>query len=303
MKLNSNIIDYISENNGNYLLMGLATFTVPDYFLRSIYNHNIGRLWNRKKTCLTFSFDCDYSADVEAMPHALEFLSRYSFKASFACVGYWIEKYPEEHRMILEEGHEIINHTYSHPDNEVINPGRKFKNISREEKLEEISRCHKVCKDILDYKPIGCRIPHFKNLFTPEIYGILKELGYVYSSSTLSTNTKSFGRPFVTREGIIEFPLSTCPKHPFTVFDTWHSFNSPRLFYRLVHRGERSYINLFKTLVDLGIETNSYINIYIDPADVLKMREFGKLLEYIKNREEDIWVARYTDIVREVYNA
>lgn len=298
MKLNSKMIRYISKNNENCLLVGLATFTAPVRFLRSIYSHNIGRTWNGKKSCFTFSFDCDYPADVEALPYTLKLLKKYSFKASFACVGHWIEKYPEEHKMVLEDGHEIVNHTYSHPDNEILNPGRRFKEISREEKMEEIARCHRTCQDVLGYAPTGCRIPHFKNLFTADIYEVLKELGYGYSSSTLLTNTQSFGAPFIAEEGIVEFPLSTCPKHPFTVFDTWHSFNSPRLAYKLIHRSEANYNELFKVLVNIGIETNSYINIYIDPANLLKMKEFDIVLAYIKNREKDIWVAGYDDILK-----
>jgi peptidoglycan-N-acetylglucosamine deacetylase len=287
----------------NNLAAGFITLTRPVGYIKSVYKHNTGNSWHSRKSCLTFSFDCDYPRDVEALPYLLNLLAKYSFKASFACVGHWIEQYPQEHKLILQHGHEIVNHTYSHPDNELLNPGRKFRNIPREEKLSEIQRCHTVCKDILGYAPTGCRIPHFKNLFTPEIYGILKDLNYVYSSSTLLTNTGSFGKPFIAQEGIIEIPLSTCPRHPFTVFDTWHSFNSPRMFYRLVHRTETQYNELFKLLIEIGMETNSYINIYIDPADILKMPNFAQVLDYVKEREKDIWVTSYEDLIRKVYNA
>lgn len=295
LKFSPSFVNWLSRQNENYLVMGLVTFTFPYFFIKGIYENNRGLYsWNGNKSCLTISFDCDYPEDVEAIPALLKTLDRYSFKTSFACVGHWIEKYPREHKMILDHGHEIMNHTYSHPDNELLNPGRKFKLISREEKLEEVEKCHDICRKILKYEPKGCRIPHFKNLFTPEIYGILKELGYSYSSSTWLTNTTTFGMPFLSQDGIYEFPLSTCPSHPFTVFDTWHSLNTPRWSHRILHRGPESYCDLFLKLLDLGRETGSYLNIYIDPLDIKKIGRFEAILESLA---ADYWVATYEELV------
>ncbi len=297
MRLSPKIVQLISTQNHNYLLMGLITFLFPTKFIRAIYNNNNKEQhsWHDKRACLTFSFDCDYPEDIEAIPSLLQVLAKYSLRASFACVGYWIEKYPKEHEMILAYGHELVNHTYSHPDNEILNPGRKFRYITRQEKMDEIERCHTVCRKVLGYEPKGCRIPHFKNLFTPDIYGILNELQYSYSSSTWLTNTTSYGMPFVAEKGIVEFPLSTCPAHPFTVFDTWHSLNTRRLSHRIVHRGEESYCELFRTLLSIAEETGSYINIYIDPLDVKHLSRFEDILELVV--QSDFWVATYEDLL------
>jgi hypothetical protein len=106
--------------------------------------------------------------------------------------------------------------------------------------------------------------------------------------------------PFVAADGIIEFPLTTCPVHPFSVFDTWHSFNSPRLFYRLGHRNEARYIDLFKWLVTTAIATGSYINIYLDPGDAVKMRRFNEMLEFIQQHRQTLTVATYGELVRQI---
>lgn len=298
--MKNKINNWIIEHNSNIFIIVAMTLFCPTYVLKSLLGNNKLKRqgWNNKKACLTISFDCDYIRDVQAIPDVLKLLKKYEIKTSFACVGHWIEKYPDEHKMILDYGHEVMNHTYSHPDNEILNPGRKFKKISRSEKREEIEKCHDVCEKILNYEPIGCRIPHFGNLFTDEIYGILNELEYQYSSSTMLTNTKSHGMPFKADKGIYEFPLSTCPKHPFTVFDTWHIFNSSRWFYKMLHRKKEEYISLFKYLIDLAINTSSYINIYIDPYDVQKIKDFDVLLEYCKSMEKDIWIASYDDIMK-----
>ena len=296
MAISEKMMQWIASQNNNYALMGLITFLFPFRFTRSIYARNTDKHnWNGNRACMTISFDCDYPEDVEAIPDLLKMLADFPFKTSFACVGHWIEKYPAEHAMILEYGHEIVNHTYSHPDNELLNPGRKFKDISREEKREEIERCHEICMKILQYEPKGCRIPHFKNLFTTDIYAILKELNYLYSSSTWLTNTTTYGIPFHAEYDIVEFPLSTCPSHPFTVFDTWHSLNADRWSHKIKHRGEKSYCDLFMLLMDIGIETGSYINVYLDPLDIKKIKGFRSILEAIAER--DYWVATYEDIL------
>lgn len=294
MLVPDSIYRWISTQNGNLPLIGLITFTFPKAFVRGIYEGNVGkRLWGDRKACVTLSFDCDYPDDVEAIPGIVQMLERYRLKASFAAVGHWVEKFPHEHAAVLEYGHELMNHTYSHPDNELLNPGRKFREISRAEKLEEIERCHEICRRLLGAEPIGLRIPHFKNLFTPDIYELLREVGYKYSSSTWLTNTTTRGIPFNAPCDIVEFPLTTCPKHPFTVFDTWHSLNAQRLSHRLLHRGPVSYLQLFRELVEVAKSTGSYINIYMDPMDIRKIPGFDEMLQAMSDPE--LLVVTYQD--------
>jgi len=297
MILPDKVYRWVTRQNDNLPLIGLVTFGFPRTFLRSILSGNRDRrLWGGKKACVTLSFDCDYPEDVEALPKIVEMMRPYGYRASFAAVGHWVEKYPREHAVVAEHGHELMNHTYSHPDNELLNPGRKFRFIPREEKLEEVWRGHEVCRRVLGVEPIGLRIPHFKHLFTEEIYGILAELGYRYSSSTWLTNTTTRGLPFMAPHGIVEFPLTTCPKHPFTVFDTWHSLNAPRLSHRLLHRGPAQYLQLFEQLLQMAKETGSYLNIYMDPLDVAKIPGFGRMLELLADEElEVVTYAEYLD--------
>jgi peptidoglycan-N-acetylglucosamine deacetylase len=286
MQLPDSVYRWVCRNHQNLALMGAVTFTYPEIFLRSIYNGNRKKkLWGNRKACVTLSFDCDYPEDARSIPNLVKMLNTFEYKASFAVVGHWIEKFPSEHAAILEGGHEIVNHTYSHPDNELLNPGRRFKDISKEEKEKEIVQCHDVCSRILGVAPKGLRIPHFKNLFSEDIYDLLLEVGYTYSTSTWITNTFSRGLPFKERHGIVEFPLATCPKHPFTVFDTWHSMTATRLSHRIKHRGPESYAKLFRSLIDWAKETGSYLNLYLDPADVAKIGQFPKLLGLLADPE------------------
>ena len=277
------------------LIVGPITLLFPRAFFKAFYGcvGHRSRHWNGYRACLTLSFDCDYREDVEALPELLDMLAEYRFKASFACIGRWIERFPDEHRAILEYGHEILNHTYSHPNNEELNPDRYFNALSAVEQREEIAQCHSVCQDILDYNPIGFRTPHFGNLHTAGIYGILRELGYVYSSSVIAPRSPSFGLPYQTKESLLEFPVSCCPRHPFTCFDTWHCLRKPGAWHR---KGDEFY-RLFVKLIEVGITNGAYINLYFDPRDIVAYEANRKMWESLKALEADLWITNYADLV------
>jgi peptidoglycan/xylan/chitin deacetylase (PgdA/CDA1 family) len=47
-------------------------------------------------------------------PWVLKQLEKYGAKATFFCLGKNVEQYPETYQMILDAGHSVGNHTYSH---------------------------------------------------------------------------------------------------------------------------------------------------------------------------------------------
>jgi peptidoglycan/xylan/chitin deacetylase (PgdA/CDA1 family) len=290
---------FVVNHHESRPLMAAATVLAPRRlfasFMRLTEREPLG--WLRGRGALTLSFDCDYSKDVEAYPYVVALLKRYRIPASFAVVGLWVERYPDLHKALLEDGHEIINHTYSHPDNEEINPGRKFRLISREEKKEEVARAHEVIRAVMGVDCEGCRIPHFKDLFTPEIYGILAELGYRFDSSTLMTGSPSGGRPFLGPEGIWEFPLTTCPKHPLTVLDTWHSLHVSHPFYKWSHDTPQEFCNLLWEAAEAAIAYGNYVNIYLDPWDLPQLEGFEALLARMAERRDELELLLYRDIL------
>ena len=290
---------FVVGNHESRPLMAATTVLKPRSLFRSFMEltRDDPLPWLRGDGAVTLSFDCDYSKDVEAFPYVLELLRRHDVRASFAVVGLWVERYPDLHKALLDDGHEIVNHTYSHPDNEEINPGRKFRLISREEKKEEVERAHEVISKIMGVEPIGCRIPHFKDLFTPEIFGILSELGYRFDSSTLMTGCESGGRPYMGPEDIWEFPLTTCPKHPLTVLDTWHSLHVDHPFYKLSHNTPDEFCDLLWESVEAALDNGNYVNIYLDPWDLPHIDKFDELLARMTERKGDLELLLYGEIV------
>jgi len=67
---------------------------------------------NLKEIALTF----DDGPVPSTTPKILRVLDKEGIKATFFVVGKMVEKYPSLLKEIWEEGHDVGNHTYSHPD-------------------------------------------------------------------------------------------------------------------------------------------------------------------------------------------
>lgn len=285
----------------NLFVIAPITILAPKWYFKGLFEivKKQQMLWGEKKACVTLSFDCDFREDIEALPKLLQILAQYPFKTGFACIGKWIEQYPAEHRGIIEDGHEIINHTYSHPNNEELGNFKKFNQLSESEQEAEILRCHEVCQHYLNYTPRGFRIPHFGALYTSKVYEILKRLDYVYSSSTVAARAPSSGAPFVTGDGILEFPVSPCPEHPFGILDTHHAFRKKRAW----HRKKGNFYALFQELLEIGIQSQAHINLYFDPRDVVLHDDCLRIFDLVCEKGNEIHVMSYAEIVRRFFSA
>lgn len=255
------------------------------------------------------SFDCDYSKDVSHLDSLLLMLNKYKIKASFACVGYFIEKYPTAHRSILNAGHEILNHSFTHPRNQEINPDIDFEDLSLDEQEKEIKATQDLCRTVLDYSPIGFRLPHFgnvKNINYDSLFKILKQNQIRYDSSLLhflrfpdKKNNSLIFRD--SKTGIIEFSITTCPYHPFTAFDSYHIFRSKRIIYRF-GKCRKNLTKTFKKMIKLNRKTMGEINIYLDPMDVCNHPEYESIFEQISS-DSRIKFSTYRDYFSNLINA
>lgn len=69
-----------------------------------------------RAVCLTF----DDGPHPELTPRLLDLLADLEVVATFFVIGKQVEKYPEVVRRIVQEGHGIGNHTYSHPQRQAL---------------------------------------------------------------------------------------------------------------------------------------------------------------------------------------
>lgn len=227
----------------------------------------------------TLTFDCDFEKDIAALPHILDLLKVHGFKAGFAIIGKFVEKYPDIHKRIVAEGHEIINHSYTHPDNPHWAPDRYFNKIGYDNQKEEIERAHEVFNRILGIDCIGFRTPHYGNLHTDSVYDILAELGYQYSSSTAACAFPGYGIPVKYRKGIYEIPTGCSLNFPLAIFDSWNMLrkNNPFL------SNDGAFIDEFKKTISFLSGSSKYINHYFDPYDVIENNKIEEMLEVLSS--------------------
>lgn len=82
----------------------------PPKFLKKIFPTLIWEIPDSEDIFLTF----DDGPCPEVTPWVLDQLKRYDAKATFFCLGKNAEQYPELFQRIIDEGHKVGNHTYSH---------------------------------------------------------------------------------------------------------------------------------------------------------------------------------------------
>ncbi len=101
-----------------------------------------------EKVCsLTFDAAWD-DGDTDQL---IEILDRYDVKATFFMVGSWVEKYPESVKKFHDHGHEIMNHSDSHPH---------INQLSEEKVKEEIVRCADKIETVTGKRPVLFRGPY-----------------------------------------------------------------------------------------------------------------------------------------------
>lgn len=98
---------------------------------------------------IAISFDCDEN-DLETQ-RLLEILRRYNVKATFFVVGAWADKYPKSVLAIAAAGHELGNHSNTHPH---------MPKLNRTDMLAQITDCNAKIKAITGVSPILFRPPY-----------------------------------------------------------------------------------------------------------------------------------------------
>jgi hypothetical protein len=93
--------------------------------------------------------------------------------------------------------------------------------------------------------------------------------------------------------GLVEFPISPCPAHLYTVFDSYHLRSKRTLRGR---HTEVEYFQLGKTLADCAVRHRSYINLYFDPSHVIECRPFWDFLRFLT--DTDVRVLAYGSLHR-----
>lgn len=99
------------------------------------------------KIALTF----DAAWGNEDTEQIMEILKKHNVKVTFFMTGGWVEKYPDDVKMILAEGHDLGNHSENH---------KNMSQLSDSEKESELMKVHEKVKNLTGYEMFLFRPPY-----------------------------------------------------------------------------------------------------------------------------------------------
>lgn len=98
---------------------------------------------------IAISFDAAWGND--DTEQLINILKEYEAKATFFVVGAWVDKYPESVKQLSDAGHQIMNHSNTHPN---------MPSLNNTQKLDELSACNKKIAEITGKAPTLFRPPY-----------------------------------------------------------------------------------------------------------------------------------------------
>ncbi len=124
---------------------------------------------DRSCKMLTLTYDAGSGADGAAA--VLDVLKKHGITTTFFLTGKWVERYPDLAKRIADEGHEIGNHSYSHPD---------FTKIPDEEVLQQLKDAEEAIQKATGKNPRPLfREPY--GAFNEHERALVRQGGYSYS--------------------------------------------------------------------------------------------------------------------------
>ena len=114
---------------------------------------------------VTMSFDAAWGN--EDTGKLIEIMDKYKVKTTFFVVGSWVDKFPESVKQLSNAGHEIMNHSDTHPHMTQI-PVEKMK--------EEVESCDKKIEAITGKKPTLFRAPYGD--YNNSVVGTMRDTGH-----------------------------------------------------------------------------------------------------------------------------
>ncbi len=113
----------------------------------------------------SISFDAAWGN--EDTQQIIDILAKYEVKATFFVVGEWVDKYPESVKALHDAGHEIMNHSDTHP---------YMTKLSPEDMLKQVNACSDKIEKVTGVRPHLFRPPYGD--YNDQVVDTLLENGY-----------------------------------------------------------------------------------------------------------------------------
>lgn len=125
------------------LIVGSVTISADQNRLLPIY------CVQTDKKQVAISFDAAWGNDDTQT--LIDILKEYDVPATFFVVGAWVDKYPESVKALSDAGHQIQNHSNTHPH---------MPQLSKTQMIDEIESCNKKIEAITGKCPTLIRPPY-----------------------------------------------------------------------------------------------------------------------------------------------
>lgn len=160
------------------LITSIGSFNIRWNYHLKTFNSN--KNYPKKQVAITF----DDGPNPNFTQEILKLLQTYNAKATFFCIGKQVEKHPELIKSIIEQGHTIGNHSYTH--------SKFFDFYGKQRVIEEIHKTDAVVLAITGKKTTLFRPPY--GVTNPAIAKAIKQTNHkvigwnIRSLDTVKTN-------------------------------------------------------------------------------------------------------------------
>lgn len=140
---------------------------------------------------ISLTFDCAWGA--EDMPKILDTLKANNVKATFFVLGEWVDKFPDVIKRMAEEGHDVANHSDTHPH---------IASLSYEDIKKEITSANEKIEKATGKKNDLFRAPYGE--YNDNVISAAEELGFY----TIQWDVDSLDWKNLGKENILNRVLS-----------------------------------------------------------------------------------------------
>ena len=127
----------------------------------------------------------------------LDLLEREEIRATFCVVGLTAESYPESVEAIVEGGHELAVHGYTH---------RGYNALEPEEERAGIIKTREILTEFAGEEPVGHRTPRWRP--STRTHGLLNELGFLWNSDHMGSEAPFYNVIDGEVSNLLEIPVA-----------------------------------------------------------------------------------------------
>lgn len=164
-----------------YLALGIAITTVIFWFNAEFITgllcvNKLAPIYQGNTQIKKMAFACNVFWGEEYLPRMLEIFQRENVSVTFFLGGSWVKKHPELAKEMALKGHELGNHSFSHP-----HPN----NLSKEQNKEQILQTEALIFSVAKQKTVLYAPPYGE--FNQSVLQAADELGYKTIMWTIDT--------------------------------------------------------------------------------------------------------------------